>query len=170
MDGDPVTWEPSIEHRNDTGAGGESSAPTNTLGEIFTQLCPHYMAMGMTYYEFWHRNTACHYAYRKAWEERRKYRNWEMWMQGGYFFDALVKASPMFKPFGKGKIEPGEYPKEPYPITQKEARERAEEKRRQSFERALAMFERESRETLASQAASRQKAEKGSTIDAQEGG
>ena len=118
MDGDPVTGEPS-----------ESKASQLTLGEIFTTLCPSYMAIGMTYDEFWNRNTKVHKAYRDAWEIKQRDRNTGMWRQGMYIYDALLKVSPAFRPFGKGKIEVGDYPTEPYPMTKEEAQEREERER-----------------------------------------
>ena len=61
---------------------------------MFADLCPKYMAMGMTYDEFWYTNTARHRAYRLAWEEKRKQRNWESWLQGLYVYDAIAAIAP----------------------------------------------------------------------------
>ena len=142
MDGDPVTGEPSSTFRNDDGgAGKKNPAEITNFTEMFIELCPQYMAMGMSYDEFWNRNTLCHASYRKAWEQRRAQINWQMWMQGGYFYDALIKVAPVMRAaLGKGRVQPGEYPSEPYPITAKEAREREEAKRRAKFEKMLAMM------------------------------
>lgn len=137
MDGDSV-GEPS----NDDDGGAEQKAPP-TLGETFLNLCPKYMAMGMTYDEFWHSNTLHHYCVRKAWEEKKHYRNWEMWMQGAYIYESLLKVSPVLKPFVKGKVEPGKYPEEPYPLSEKEAREREEMRRRERMERFVAQLNKE---------------------------
>ena len=57
MDGDPVEGEPS---------------EVKTLGETFSLLCPQYMAMGMTYDEFWYGNPSMVRAYRKAWEIKQR--------------------------------------------------------------------------------------------------
>ena len=151
MDGDPVEGEPSKAYHKPGGSdGGETVAAPASFTELFMELCPKYMAMGMTYDEFWHRNTCCHRAYRKAFEERRSYDNWKMWMQGAYIYDALLKVSPMMRAsFGKGKApEPGKYPDMPYPITAKEAKEQAEIAQKKNFERMLAVFEHESKNNI----------------------
>lgn len=107
------------------------------------------MAMGMSYNEFWHSNTKVHKAYRLAWKQKREYRNWEMWWQGGYIYEALLKVAPVMRAaFGKGKVEPGKYSDEPYPLTNKEAEERKEAQQRQKMERMLAVFKRESAENI----------------------
>lgn len=107
------------------------------------------MAMGMSYSEFWHCNTKVHKAYRLAWKQNREYRNWEMWWQGGYIYEALLKVAPVMRAaFGKGKVEPGKYSEEPYPLSSREAEERQEAQRRQKMERMLEVFKRESAENL----------------------
>lgn len=111
------------------------------------QLCPSYMAMGMSYREFWHCNTKVHWSYRKAWEQKKSYRNWEMWWQGSYIYDALLRVAPVMRAaLGKGHVEPGKYPDEPYPLTEKEANEIKGKRRRENIKRMIAMFEQESAE------------------------
>ena len=133
MDGDPVNGEPSHNKRE------------TSLAETFARLCPYYMALGMTYNEFWHCNTVAHKAYREAWKHKKSYRNWEMWMQGMYFYESLLKVAPVMRAFGKGKVEPGKYPEEPYPLTAEEAKEREEAKQNASFERLFAVLSKESK-------------------------
>jgi hypothetical protein len=116
---------------------------------MFEQICPAYIAMGMTHYEFWHSNTKAHRAYRLAWKQKKAYRNWEMWWQGGYIYEALLKAAPVMRAaFGKGKVEPGKYSEEPYPLSAKEAEARKEAQRRQKMERMFEIFKRESAENI----------------------
>ena len=113
------------------------------------ELCPAYMAMGMTWDEFWHRNTKVHWAYRKAWEQKKAYRNWEMWWQGSYIYEALLKVAPVMRAaFGKGTVEPGKYSDEPYPMSKKEADAQQERRRQEAMRRMLAVFERESAENV----------------------
>lgn len=113
------------------------------------KLCPAYMAMGMTWDEFWHRPTKVHWAYRKAWEQKKAYRNWEMWWQGSYVYDALLRVSPLMRAaFGKGRVEADKYPDEPYPMSKKEAEERAEAKRVQSLKRLFETLNRESSKNI----------------------
>lgn len=126
MDGDPVSGEPS-----------QNIDTKKSLTEVLIELCPSYMAMGMTYEQFWHCNTKVHKAYREAWNIKRKNDEWARWRQGCYYFTALMCAAPVMKPFVKD-AKPGKYPDEPWPITQKEADEQQAERERAGYEKALA--------------------------------
>ena len=113
MDGDPVTGEPSQDHKEPV-----------SLTETFIKLCPQYMAMGMTYDEFWNCNTKVHKAVREAYELRMKREEWGRWRQAMYIYDTLLRVSPVFQAaFSKRKVEPGKFPDEPWPLTEKEKRE-----------------------------------------------
>ena len=101
----------------------------------------------MTADEFWNQSPMLTRAYRKAWEMKVSQRNWEMWMQGGYIYDALLKVAPVMSGGGmgsKGKVEPGKYPDRPYPLTEKEVKEQEEAHRRAALKKMLAMFNAES--------------------------
>ena len=64
-----------------------------------------------------------------------------MWIQGGYFYDALCAASPLYRfAMKKGMIKPEPYTNEPYPITEAEVREREEREKRAKEERLKAEF------------------------------
>ena len=148
MDGDPVREGPLVD-AGDGSDEGEAPVTPISLAEMFTSICPAYIAMGMTWNQFWHCNTKVHRSYRLAWEQRKQYRNWEMWWQGSYIYEALLKVAPVMRAaFGKGKVEAGKYSEEPYPLTEKEAEERREAQRRQKMERMFEMFKRESAENL----------------------
>ena len=128
MDGDPVEGEPS-EHK------------PLSLAEIFNAVFPRYLAMGMTYDEYWNQSPSLVRAYRKAWQMKREQKNYEMWMQGMYIYNALLCVAPVMRAsFGGGKVEPGKYPDKPYPLTEKEVQEREAEKERENFERFLAQL------------------------------
>ena len=144
MDGDRVSGKPSSrEDRN--GTGGEQSPADfpRTYTEVFRAVFPEYLAMGMSYDEFWRMEPSLAADYRKANEIRNKREEWARWRQGAYVYDALVKVAPLLRAFGKGKVEAGKYPEEPWPLTEKEAREQEERTRRQRFERMLAAFKKE---------------------------
>lgn len=127
MDGDPVTGEPSKEPEL-----------RKTLAEVFYELFPQYLAIGMTYDEYWHGCPSLARAYRKAWEMKRDQRNWELWLQGAYVYDALLKAAPVLRAsFSKGKVEPGKYPDQPYPITERQLRDREDAEKKAAFDRML---------------------------------
>ena len=138
MEGAPVTEAPS-----------QDDVPRpETYTEVFEHLCPEYMAMGMTYDEFWHMNTTVHKAYRKAYEIRRRNEEWARWRQGAYFYDALMRVAPVLRPFVKGPVEPGKYPDEPWPLTQKEADDRERQREIENTRRFIAQLEAESERNL----------------------
>lgn len=125
MDGDPVTEEPSDEPQ-------EPFSFTRVFDEVF----PHYLAIGMSAREFWDGKPSLARAYRRAFELRRRQRNWEMWMQGAYIYDAMLRVAPVMRAaLSKTKAEPGKYPEEPWPLTEKEAEERKERDRIAAYKR-----------------------------------
>ena len=99
------------------------------------------MSIGMSYDEFWNGDVSMVIAYRKANELRDKRRNYELWLQGMYVYEALCDASPLFRfSMKKGVVKPEPYTKEPYPITAAEARELEERKAKEKEERLKAEF------------------------------
>lgn len=118
---------------------GNQGLTFQSYGEIFEQLCPYYMSIGMSYEEFWNGDVNAVKAYRKADELRYKRRNQELWLQGMYFYEALCDASPLFR-FSTKPVKAEPYIKEPFPITADEVREREERKMREEEERFKAEF------------------------------
>lgn len=118
MDGDAVEAEPSEPKR---------------LVDIFREVFPYYLAMGMSYNEFWYGNPSLVCDYRKAWEIKQKNEEYARWRSGMYFYDALLKVAPVLRPFAKGRVEPGKYPDRPFPLTEKEAKEQEEQRERENF-------------------------------------
>lgn len=108
------------------------------------------MSLGMTYEQFWHCGTAMHKAYREAFMIRQHNEEWSRWRQGAYIYDALLRVAPVMRAaFGKGKVEPGKYPEEPWPLTEKEAREREEAMRIRRMEQFMARLTAESEQEKA---------------------
>ena len=120
---------------------GNEGLTLQSLSDVFEQLCPYYMSIGMSYDEFWNGDVEMVKAYRKANELRDRRNNQDMWLQGRYFCDALCAASPLYRfTMKKGMIKPEPYIKEPYPITEAELREREEREARAKEERLKAEF------------------------------
>lgn len=57
--------------------------------------------------------------YRKAEDLRMERHNEEVWLQGMYVYDAIVRLTPILRAFAKKGAKPKPYVEEPYPITQK---------------------------------------------------
>lgn len=112
-----------------------------TYSEIFDAHEPFYISIGMTPGEYWNGEAQLTKKYRKAYELERERENHKLWLQGLYIYEALIDASPLYHDFMKGKPEPLPYSKEPYPLTDKEARERAEREERIRIEKQKAMVE-----------------------------
>lgn len=83
--------------------------------KIFESLCPTYMAMGMSYDEFWYGDPTRVIAYRKADKIRYERDNLNMWIQGMYFYSALLNVSPLLNIFDKNR-KPSEYMSQPIEI------------------------------------------------------
>ena len=117
--------------------GGVTDSPSLTsFSDLFDEACPLYMAMGMTYAEFWYDDPKIAVAYRKADAIRRKRRNEELWLEGVYTAEAL--SATVGNMFSKGAKHP--YPSEPFPITAAEQEERREREEKAKIERIKAKF------------------------------
>ena len=99
-------------------------------------MFPTYLAMGMTYDQFWDGEPALAKAYRRADSIRRRRRNEEMWLEGIYMVEAL--SATVGNMFSKGAKH--QYPSEPFPITAEEQQERKEREQRARMERIKAAF------------------------------
>ena len=120
---------------------GNEGLTLHVFSDVFEQLCPYYMSIGMSYDDFWNGDVDMVKAYRKANELCDRRRNQELWLQGRYFYDALCAASPLYRfSMKKGIIKPEPYTSEPYPITEAELREREEREARAKEERLKAEF------------------------------
>ena len=123
----------------------DSEVALQSLADVFQRLCPAYMVMGMSHEQFWNSNTTAHKAYREAHEMRLRNEEWARWRQGAYVYDALLRVAPVMRAaLSKGKVEPGKYPEEPWPLTQEEADEQQQRRERKNFEIFLAQMREES--------------------------
>lgn len=111
-----VSGSPS--EAGDDSTKGSSSPFTYT--EKFKELFPYYLAIGMTYEQFWNEDPELAKYYRKADEVKRERMNQEMWWQGMYIYEAICCVSPILQAFAKKGTKPKPYPEEPHPITNKQ--------------------------------------------------
>ena len=96
--------------------GGDVKAPTSYT-EIFDSACPYYMALGMSYDEFWYADPNRAIFYKEADTFKRRYINEELWLQGLYFARAIAAN------FDKKS----KYPDKPFDIFPKTALEKQAE-------------------------------------------
>ena len=113
MDGE-LTAIPSSTVRN---AEGEDSN-IQTLGSyrtIIENAFPLYLAMGMTYEEYYRKDHTLVIAYRQAYKKKREERNQELWLMGAYVYQAVSRVAPLLIPFNEHpKAEP--YLDKPFPL------------------------------------------------------
>ena len=96
------------------------------LTEVFEKMCPYYMAIGMTYDQYWRDDVTMPIMFRKAYRIKQEEIKWQIWEEGVYTYEALCKVSPVLHAFAKNGTKPLPFSSEPYGI--KELRENKEEK------------------------------------------
>lgn len=97
------------------GGVGSATQTPDTCREIFDKAFPHYLAMGMTYDEFYNKDHTLTIAYREAYKMKREQINEQLWLQGAYVYEAVARLTPLFNPFAKHP-KPEPYLKKPYPL------------------------------------------------------
>lgn len=103
----------------------------NLYTNAFRNHLPMYLAMGMTVTEYYDEDCLLAKYYREAFEIKKRQKNFELWLQGMYVYEALCDVSPILRAFSKAD-KPNDYSKEPYPLTKAEIEER--EKTKQEIE------------------------------------
>ena len=103
-------------------------------------MCPKFMAMGVSYDEFWNGDYTRLKYYEEAYKQKLKDRNTELWLQGVYVYEAVSVA---LYNLNRKKGAPSErYSKEPhriFPLTKKE-QEEENKKKVEEFRAALNAF------------------------------
>jgi len=124
LEGNEVDVLPDLPSERDV---QESNSDT-PLGDMLDKLCPYFMALGVSYDEFWNGDYTC----LKYYEEKNKLeiekRNQELWLQGLYNYIALstVIANALAK---KGSA-PKQYIEKPIRITPLSEEEKELEKKK----------------------------------------
>ena len=82
---------------------------------MFSRALPEFLAIGMTVEEFYDGPCDLVNAYKKAYRIRRDRANFDAYLQGAYFYEALVRCRALFNPF-VSKPKPDEWLKQPYDL------------------------------------------------------
>lgn len=95
--------------------GDEVNAPSSdskivNLSEWLEKLCEYYMAMGVSFEDFWHGDYCRLKFYEKAYLNRLKKRDYDMWLMGAYVYNGVSVALAR----GFGGDRQAEYPKQPF--------------------------------------------------------
>lgn len=117
---------------DDERVGTSSNVETMTIGQFIVDQAPRYMAMGVSYDEYWNGDYTRLPYYRKAHQQKREEKNFELWLQGWYFLQAIACIVPKSEAV---------YPAEPIPLTQAEAENLEEKQRQKEIDNARAYME-----------------------------
>nr|MDY5755505.1 hypothetical protein [Eubacteriales bacterium] len=115
------------------GQVAEVSQPPNIV-KVFEELFPQYLAMGMSYDQYWNQDSSLVKSYRKAFTMTQKWKYQEIdnaaWLNGRYVYDALsVALSALFSKNGTDSS----YPEEPYSEKAKRERAKTPEEKKEEF-------------------------------------
>ena len=100
----------------------EEETPTQpkTSTEIFEECFPFYLAIGMSYAEYWEGDSKLARYYRKAYQIKQEEINNTAWLQGMYVYDAISTAlHNALRGMGKNKPPVKDYAKQPYEFKNK---------------------------------------------------
>lgn len=101
----------------------------------------------MTYDQFWNQNVELAKFYREADKIKQERRNYDLWLQGAYTYEALLDAAPVLRfSFSKKPIKPVPYRDRPFELgaekwEQKEAETRKATKEERQDQKAKTMME-----------------------------
>lgn len=99
------------------------NAPTQskTYAERFEEAFPFYLAIGMSYAEYWAGDPTLARYYRKAYQIKQEEANNIAWLQGMYVYDAVATA--LHNALAGKKTQPRKYAQQPYNFNKKEKSE-----------------------------------------------
>ena len=130
--GDRLTWEES---------DGQTETPS--YGDIFDELFPHYLVMGMTPEQYWDGESWLKKAYRKAYrirnENQQKVTDWMNWNQGIYLRDALQSVALFVGGLNTKGVTMPEYPDKPRLVKAEEMKREEDRKKHEEDQQRLAM-------------------------------
>ena len=142
MDGELLAQSPIENSDDNKGVEGDNRPKTPfSYSEVFESSFSYYLSIGMTYDQFWNDDCMLVKYYREAEEIRKERKNQELWLQGMYIYDAVIRISPILRAFAKKGTKPQPYPSEPYAINKKTAEDMEERKAKATQEKGLRFME-----------------------------
>lgn len=124
---------------SEEGEESDGSSPYSLI-QVFENECPYYMAMGMSYHEFWYEDPSLTVMYRKAYELKQQETNTNAWVQGAYVYQAVLAIAPAMSGMKKAKPQP--YLEKPFDIAPSKSGENAAEREeRIRYEKAQAKMQ-----------------------------
>jgi hypothetical protein len=99
----------------------ETPTQNKTNTEFFEESFPFYLAIGMSFAEYWEGDPKLAQYFRKAYLIKQEQFNNNAWLQGMYIYDAVSTAlHNALRGMGKTKPPAKDYAKQPYDIFKKE--------------------------------------------------
>lgn len=108
---------------------GDDLKPRKKYSEIFEELCPFYMSIGMSYAEYWDGDSDIPKYSREAFKMRQENVNHEAWLHGLYVYDAVMSA---MSHMNDNKSKHKNYAERPYDFTPKKQEVKVEEAQAQA--------------------------------------
>ena len=122
------------------GTSSTRERPKIKLTEIMEEQCPIYMAMGMSYDEYWNGELERAKFYRETFKLKKKQDNEKLWLQGAYIYNALQDIYPLFNAWAEG-VEVKPYMEFPLPLDAEEQKSQEIAKAKEDMERTRAYME-----------------------------
>lgn len=95
----------------------------------------------MTYEQFWEQDCELVKHYRKAAQIKQDVKNQDAWLQGLYFYEALVDVAPILHAYAKKGTKPTPYRKEPFDLNMRQDKKRVREIEQKNDDKAKAFME-----------------------------
>lgn len=109
--------------------------------KVFHEQFPHYLAIGMSYDQYWNDDPMLVRAYVEADRLRQRRFDEQCWLQGAYIYDALIRAAPVFHDFAKQGTKAHPYLEQSYTIRAEEiATEEGQNKRLEEGRKFMERF------------------------------
>ena len=107
--------------------------PPFRYSDKFDELCGYYLSVGMSFEDYWDGDNTMVRYYRRKDEFERDRRNFDLWLQGAYIYEALLCVCPAYDSFSKHRT-PQPYREQPLPLNEKQVVQQQEEKERKLME------------------------------------
>ena len=105
--------------------------------DIFYTKYPYYLSIGMTEEQYWDKDCTLVKYYREADELNKERVNQQMWLQGLYIYDAIIRLSPILRSFAKKGTKAQPYVEEAYPINKRMAEKARLKRERANIQKGL---------------------------------
>lgn len=127
-----------------TGNQGSTQTSSRSYGDIFDELFPHYLLMGMTPEQYWDGESWLKPAYRKAYkmrmENEQRITDMHNWYMGKYLIKALQAVPLLVAGLNvKSSTKLPEYPSKPFMIEAEERKQEEVRKQKQEDQQKLAI-------------------------------